>query len=94
MNMNCSHSKISSVTQVYHISVLFPNIWDQAILQQIYHDTGVLGQNGSFEAEFFSMGNFRHTAFKAYGGVLLGPVWSATNSLVNVVKFAMDDWFN
>ena len=49
-----------------------------------------------------SMGNFVHTAFKAYCGVLLGPVWSATcdigintiNSLVNVVKFAMDDWFN
>ena len=47
-------------------------------------------------------GNFVHTAFKAYCGVLLGPVWSATcdigintiNSLVNVVKFAMDDWFN
>ena len=46
--------------------------------------------------------NFVHTAFKAYCGVLLGPVWSATcdigintiNSLVNVVKFAMDDWFN
>ena len=40
------------------------------------------------------MGNFVHTAFKAYCGVLLGPVWSATcdigintiNSLVNVVK--------
>ena len=49
-----------------------------------------------------AMGNFVHTAFKAYCGVLLGPVWSATydigintiNSLVNVVKFAMDDWFN
>ena len=48
------------------------------------------------------MGNFVHTAFKAYCVVLLGPVWSATcdigintiNSLVNVVKFAMDDWFN
>ena len=48
------------------------------------------------------MGNFVHTAFKAYCGVLLGPVWSATcdigintiSSLVNVVKFAMDDWFN
>ena len=48
------------------------------------------------------MGNFVHTAFKAYCGVLLGPVWGATcdigintiNSLVNVVKFAMDDWFN
>ena len=48
------------------------------------------------------MGNFMHTAFKAYCGVLLGPVWSATcdigintiNSLVNMVKFAMDDWFN
>ena len=49
-----------------------------------------------------TMGNFGQTAFKAYCGVLLGPVWSATcdigintiNSLVNVVKFAMDDWFN
>ena len=48
------------------------------------------------------MGNFMHTALKAYCGVILGPVWSATydigintiNSLVNVVKFAMDDWFN
>ena len=48
------------------------------------------------------MRNFVHTAFKAYCGVILGPVWSATcdigintiNSLVNVVKFAMDDWFN
>ena len=49
-----------------------------------------------------TMGNFMHTAFKAYCGVLFGPVWSATcdigintiNSLVNVVQFAMDDWFN
>ena len=49
-----------------------------------------------------SMGNCMHTRFKAYCGVLLGPVRSATcdigintiNSLVNVVKFAMDDWFN
>ena len=45
------------------------------------------------------MGNFVHTAFKAYCGVLFGPVLSATcdigintiNSLVNVVKFTMDD---
>ena len=49
-----------------------------------------------------SMENFMRTAFKAYCGVLLGPVWSATcdigintiTSVVNVVKFAMDDWFN
>ena len=48
------------------------------------------------------MGDFMHTAFKAYRGVPLGAVWSATcdigintiTSVVNVVKFAMDDWFN
>ena len=60
--------------------------------------------NAQFQTMFklIAMGNFVHTAFKAYCGVLLGPVWSATcdigintiNSLVNVVKFAMDDWFN
>ena len=48
------------------------------------------------------MVNFMHTAFEAYFGVLLGPVWSATcdigignnASLVNVVNFSLDDWFN
>ena len=57
---------------------------------------------GEYNGELYQ---FMHTAFKAYCGVLLGPVWtslwSATcdigintiNSLVNVVKFAMDDWY-
>ena len=45
MNMNYSHCKASTVTTGPQISVWFPNIWDQAILHQIYQDTGVLRQD-------------------------------------------------